>query len=352
MSRANAKTRAKNDNYPTPMALCREIVKRYDAERLRNARILVPMCGEGRFVRALRERADVLGLKRDEEEEGDGSFQATCDDCHGNLCGAAGANCHNANAHARAACEAPLIVGIDVVASYETAALVAGASVFIAGDVLLATGLVGNYDLIIDNPSFTLAEQLVRKMVPLLAPGGELALLLRQGFRGAGRVGPREEHAGAAPLFTDYPLDEINVIDPRPVFGLNKHGKPGTDGAEYELFTWHKRDGDSGKLTSARLIGDPIIWTPDPAEVQALRDASKAAIALGTICPPCTSGNHTECLDTKTKRLAVGPECTCKHESVPTVVETSPAAAQQIVDALGARAEQPAPVLEALDIEL
>lgn len=241
MSRANGKARKSNDNYPTPYPLafaiavkvCGVITRRELAE----PRVIIPAAGKGNFVRAVRAclpKAD--------------------------------------------------ITAIDVV-DYAAQCTAAGANRFIQGNfVEIATKAAqgddrGTVDLILDNPPFTLAEDFVRCAVPLLAPGGILALLLRLNFLGsAGRmidaIAP-----SAVPFWREFPEADFWPIGPRPSFGLNKMGKKGTDGTEYAPFLWQK-NAEGGLINNHHdeIVGD---WGDPEADAEL-----QVAYAAANATPP------------------------------------------------------------------
>lgn len=245
MSRANGKARKSNDNYPTPYPLALAITKALIV-RLRvlrapteviEPRVIVPAAGKGNFVRAV-----------------------------------------------RACLPKAAITAIDVV-DYAAQCTAAGANRFIQGNfVEIATKAAqgddrGTVDLILDNPPFTLAEDFVRCAVPLLAPGGILALLLRLNFLGsAGRmidaIAP-----SAVPFWREFPEADFWPIGPRPSFGLNKMGKKGTDGTEYAPFLWQKNA--EGRLINNHhdeIVGD---WSDPEADAEL-----QVAYAAANATPP------------------------------------------------------------------
>lgn len=251
MSRANAGRKA-NDNYPTPLALARAIVaavapKVYTGKLLR---VLEPSAGEkAHFVRALKECTLV----------GD-------------------------------------ITAIDLI-DYSVANLAAGANRFVTSDCVelarAAAGADERFDLIIGNPPFTYAEEHIRALVPLLAPGGVLAFLLRLNFFGAdsrwtdaseeipNESGSARERVITPAFWPAFPEDETRVLIPRPMFKLNSSGKPGSDGTEYAVITWRSPVpiAGFGTVVPRRYRGDAIFWKPDPAERAAMVAEGVAAAA-------------------------------------------------------------------------
>lgn len=101
--------------------------------------------------------------------------------------------------------------------------------------------------LIVGNPPFRQAQAHVEAGLEWLRDGDRIAFLLRINFLGADKRVSFWRRPG---------LEWMAPIAPRPSFGLNKHGKPGSDGTEYGLFCWRK--GYRGTPRLAR----PLVWTP------------------------------------------------------------------------------------------
>lgn len=107
------------------------------------------------------------------------------------------------------------------------------------GDFLTRAPLIEQsgvrFDLIISNPPFSLAEEIIRTSLTL-SPW--VAMLLRINFLGS------EERA---PWLSKFAPD-LYVLPNRPPFALNKHGKPATDATEYAWFVWgpHSRGATRG----------------------------------------------------------------------------------------------------------
>lgn len=80
------------------------------------------------------------------------------------------------------------------------------------------------FSLIITNPPYRLAETFVRRSLPLLAPGGILALLLRLGFL---------EGQARARLHATFPCD-VHPLSRRPSFT----GDGSTDATAYAWLVW------------------------------------------------------------------------------------------------------------------
>lgn len=251
MSRANnGKPRVKHDSYPTPYPLAKAIVDRLDLRM--GMRILEPSAGKGNFIKALRGRL------------GTGKFE-------------------DGRAHAD-------ITAIDIV-DHAAACMEMGASRFITGDCVeiakKAAATDERCDLIIGNPPFAVAEEHIRALIPLLAPNGTLAFILRVNFYGSvSRWAVDPKRPDVEPFWRKFPEYEFWPIVPRPSFGLNKKGKKGTDGTEYAVFLWRREVGvlDFRLLCDARR-GEPIIgdWG-DPiadAEMKA-QYAARLAAESGT----------------------------------------------------------------------
>lgn len=105
----------------------------------------------------------------------------------------------------------------------------------------LFTLKVPEYDLIVGNPDFGIAELVVRHCLGLLVPGGHLAFLLRAAFLGS---------SGRVPLYRDFPLRYFQPIAQRPSF--TSDGK--TDPMEYGLYVWQQGFEGRGELLP------PLVW--------------------------------------------------------------------------------------------
>jgi hypothetical protein len=115
---------------------------------------------------------------------------------------------------------------------------------------LLANGQSeeGKSRLVVGNPPFRQAQEHIEASLDLLREGDRLAFLLRLNFLGAReRVSFWRRRLG---------LETVQTVAPRPSFGLNKHGKPGSDGTEYAVFTWRK-----GYRGAPRVLA-PLVWAP------------------------------------------------------------------------------------------
>lgn len=98
-----------------------------------------------------------------------------------------------------------------------------------------AAGAFHRPQVIVTNPAFTIAEDIIREsMRYVYADGkmtGTLVLLLRLNFLGS---------VERVPLWREFPQPDVYPLAPRPSFGLNRHGKPGTDACEYGWWVWDK----------------------------------------------------------------------------------------------------------------
>lgn len=97
------------------------------------------------------------------------------------------------------------------------------------------------YDLIVSNPPYFIAEECIRKSWDLLRPGGMMMFLLRLSFlEGVGR------HNG---LFNELPMSKVAVCSRRPSFYGNK-----TNATAFAVYIWEKR-------LDERPHGLPNTWT-------------------------------------------------------------------------------------------
>jgi hypothetical protein len=113
-------------------------------------------------------------------------------------------------------------------ASYEPA-LLPLANRVVMGDFFRV--VPARYDVAIFNPPFPLAEQFVRACLPIARH-----VLCLQRLNWAAK---RKD------LLDEWPCD-VWVLPDRPAFGLNKHGKVGTDATEYGWFHWGPERGGGG----------------------------------------------------------------------------------------------------------
>ena len=98
-----------------------------------------------------------------------------------------------------------------------------------------------NFDYVIGNPPYKLAEQFVRKAHSDLLNGGYLLFLLRLGFL-AGQ--DRSAH-----LFQEMPPTDVWICGKRPSFYLPDHPKhKKTDAQDYALYLWKKGVKETTKL--------------------------------------------------------------------------------------------------------
>jgi hypothetical protein len=97
------------------------------------------------------------------------------------------------------------------------------------------------FDLIVGNPDFGVAEQVVRHCMALLEPRGCLALLLRISFLCS---------LSRVPLYREFPLRFFQPIAGRPSFTGG-----GSDTSEYGLFVWKP----AGWLYASEIL-PPLEW--------------------------------------------------------------------------------------------
>lgn len=117
-----------------------------------------------------------------------------------------------------------------------------------------AHGELNDFDLVIGNPPFSLAEEHIRLLLNSMRPGAVLAFLLRVGFfeaRKTTRGQPLEQRLA---FWRAYPEESFAPIFPRPGFVPNAKGRLATDSQSYALFTWIV--GQPGR----RLRDDHLVW--------------------------------------------------------------------------------------------
>lgn len=84
-------------------------------------------------------------------------------------------------------------------------------------------------NVVLTNPAFCVSQATAEEALKYLAPTGVLCLLLPVNFLGS---------LDRIPFWQARHKPDLYVLSPRPSFGLNKHGKPGTDACEYAWFLW------------------------------------------------------------------------------------------------------------------
>lgn len=101
----------------------------------------------------------------------------------------------------------------------------------------LSPAFRGAYDLVLSNPPFSQAADIIRHAFDW-SPW--VVMLLRLNF-----MGSKERHSW---LSTNTP--DIYVLPNRPPFAVNKHGKVSTDSCEYGWFVWgpHSRGATRGSI--------------------------------------------------------------------------------------------------------
>lgn len=89
----------------------------------------------------------------------------------------------------------------------------------------LSYDVLGGWDLCLTNPPFSLALAFVEKSLRIAKC---TVMLLPLNFMSS---------IGRVEFNTKHPA-HVHVLPRRPSFGLNKHGKPGTDAQDYGWFQW------------------------------------------------------------------------------------------------------------------
>lgn len=125
------------------------------------------------------------------------------------------------------------LLGVDLVPACSGPGQVARGNVFAVKDE--------RFDLVIGNPDFGIAENVVRHCADLLAPGGVVAFLLRLSFW---------ETPARAQLFADLPLRAYATVSQRQSF--TEDGV--TDKLGLGLFIWQQGFHGRGEILP------PIVW--------------------------------------------------------------------------------------------
>jgi hypothetical protein len=106
-----------------------------------------------------------------------------------------------------------------------------------------------------------LAEHFIRHGFDLLAPGGRMIYLL-----------PLQLQAGKDRynnLWVTHPPTLVAVVSPRPSFGLNMHGRRGTNGTDYGIYCWDKALDGSPCGTARRWVTELFCYEVDRKEKDA-----------------------------------------------------------------------------------
>jgi len=96
------------------------------------------------------------------------------------------------------------------------------------------------YDLIVSNPPYKFAEEMIRLSWDLLVPGGQMIFLLRLAFQASVK-----RYEG---LWNEIWPSEVSVCARRPSF----YGG-GTNGTDYGIYYWEKDD-------HGKPVGAPRLW--------------------------------------------------------------------------------------------
>ena len=132
---------------------------------------------------------------------------------------------------ARAEWPSALLTGVDLLPACD------GPGAIFTGDIFRHQG---RYDLILGNPDYGRAEEIVRHCMLLLEPGAHLAFLLRAAFLGS---------TGRVALYREFPLRYLRPIAQRPSFTGG-----GSDPSEYALFVWQAAFKGNGEILP------PLVW--------------------------------------------------------------------------------------------
>lgn len=100
-----------------------------------------------------------------------------------------------------------------------------------------------SYDLIITNPPFSIAQEIIIKALTDCKPDGWVVMLLRLNFFGS---------QIRKPFFDNFMPEYVFIHNQRMSFGLNKHGKKGTDSIEYMHAMFRK--GYKPEFTKLKVI--------------------------------------------------------------------------------------------------
>lgn len=140
------------------------------------------------------------------------------------------------------------------------------------------------YSCVIGNPPYNLAQEFITRALEL---ADVVVMLLRVNF-----LGSEERHAWWQAM--EHKPD-IFILPNRPVFSLNKHGKPGVDATEYCWMVW-------GPKSSGRWVMLDLTSKEERGE------HSKKVVAAGvpvyTHADTCPAGDDCSCLPPIAELLA------------------------------------------------
>ena len=139
------------------------------------------------------------------------------------------------------------IAAVDIRGDVQAEAHAAGADLSLTADALqIPADLVGMADLIVTNPPFCIADQLLLHLYPSMREGARLAFLLSVTW-----LGSKERWENPSGPLVACPLAKLAPIVPRPSFGMKSGPK-----FECGLFVWVK-----GHTGPAHVV-EPIRWAP------------------------------------------------------------------------------------------
>jgi hypothetical protein len=133
-------------------------------------------------------------------------------------------------------CGASLVTGVEIQNLPQPEAF----SLWYPNQDFMAWNTTLMFDLIVSNPPYFIAEEIIRKAWDLLAYGGTMMMLLRLAFQsGVGRYNG---------LWSEIYPETVAVCSRRPSFYGGK-----TNGTDYGVFIWHKG-------LDGRPVGKPRSW--------------------------------------------------------------------------------------------
>ncbi len=166
-------------------------------------------------------------------------------------------------AAARSVWPSSRVVAVDIRDVCKTSCEASGATFACADALTLAPATIKRADLIITNPPFKLADQLVRWMWANMKDGASLAFLLSVTFLGSAERWEVDGNGSPVGVLKIAPLTYCVPIVPRPSF-------IGSTGPKFEaaLFVWKKLEMDEhqerfGVFQGAIIPDEPIRWVKE-----------------------------------------------------------------------------------------